>query len=80
MCRISSSLFLCVPLRPFARDLNRPLESRAHSDGTGILKYMLANHAQDHFPASIRLEYIISNGWGPTLISARNGLSNAANR
>jgi hypothetical protein len=35
---------------------------------------------EDHFPATIRREYIISNGWGPTLISPRNGLSHAPNK
>jgi hypothetical protein len=35
---------------------------------------------RDHFPTIIRFEYIISNAWGPTLISPRNGLSKAPKR
>jgi hypothetical protein len=35
---------------------------------------------ENHFPATIRREYIIWNGWDPTLISPRNGLSNAPNK
>jgi hypothetical protein len=33
-----------------------------------------------HLSPPILFEYMISNGWGPTLISPRKGLSNAPNR
>jgi hypothetical protein len=47
---------------------------------SGKPKYQFANDARNHFPATIRLEYIISNGSGLTLISPRNGLSNAPSK
>jgi hypothetical protein len=62
-------------LEHFVNSINRGEQPEpGFSDNRKALAIVCYNHV----PFSIRLVYIISNGSGVTLISPRNGLSNAA--
>ena len=67
-------------MRAISAAISRPSESDTRGSDQSckrLEKKLIANDIWNHFPKSIRLVYIISNGSGLTLICPRKGLSKA---